>query len=111
MATMNTSQKIPVTITITTPSGAQGQVQSQPVWASSDETIITVVAAADGMSAEINSVAPGTGARVTVSADADLGQGVATITGVSEDIDVTQDPASQASTINFTLGAPVPKNP
>jgi hypothetical protein len=111
MATMNTSEKIPVTITVTTPSGAPAQFQGQPNWATSDATIITVVPAADGMSADVISVAEGSGARVTVSIDADLGDGVTTVTGVSEDIAVTQDPNSVASTINFAFGAPVPKNP
>lgn len=111
MVSMNTSEKIPVTISVTTPSGAPGQFQGQPVWAGSDDTIIRVVPAADGLSADILSVAEGTGARVTVSIDADLGDGVTTVTGTSENIDVTKDPNATASNIAFTFGAPVPKNP
>lgn len=109
MATLTTAEQFNASITITNQAGAVAPVQSQPVWASSDETVVTAVAASDGMSCVISSVAPGGPARVTVSADADLGEGVTEITGVSEDITVTQDTSQQASTITFNLGSPVPK--
>jgi hypothetical protein len=57
------------------------------------------------MSAVITTVAPGT-ARVTVTADADLGAGTTTLTGVTEDLVVTLGPSSQASVMTLTLGAP-----
>jgi hypothetical protein len=109
MAEFNTSQEAPVTLSITNVAGNPAQVQGVPVFASSDETVVTVSASADGMSAVVSSVAPGGPARISVSADADLGQGVRTITGVSEDITVVEDPANQASVMTLTLGAPQPK--
>lgn len=78
------------------------RVDGVPVWASSDETVLKVTPADDGMSALIETVAPGGPARVTVTGDADLGEGVLTLTGVTEDINVAQGPAGQATT--FTLG-------
>lgn len=108
MADINTSQAIPATLAITNAAGAPAPVDGVPVWASSDETVLTVAAAADGLSALVSSVAPGT-ARVTVSADADLGAGVIPIAGVSEDINVTVDPANLASVMTLTLGAAQPK--
>ena len=108
MADINTSQQFDITLSITNAAGDPAPVDGVPVWASSDETVISVTAAADGMSATAPAVAPGT-ARITVTADADTGAGVTTITGVSEDIIVTVDPANQASVITLTLGAPVPK--
>lgn len=108
MANGNTSQMFTATLVITDSTGAVAVVQGAPVWASSDETIVSVTASADGMTATIPCVAPGT-ARVSVSADADLGAGVVTITGVTEDIVVTLDPAHVASIMTLTLGAPVPK--
>jgi hypothetical protein len=55
-------------------------VDGVPVWAGSDDTVLTVAAAADGMSATVSGVSPGT-ARVVVTADADLGAGVTPIVG------------------------------
>jgi hypothetical protein len=108
MADGNTSQEFTATLVITNAAGNPAPVDGVPVWATSDATIISVTAAADGMSAIIPCIAPGTG-RVTVTADADLGAGVQTITGVSEDINVTVDPANQASVLSLTLSPPGPK--
>jgi hypothetical protein len=108
MADGNTSQQFTATLAITNAAGGAAAVDGVPVWASSDETVVSVTAAADGMSAVIPCIAPGT-ARVTVTADADLGAGVITITGVSEDINVVVDPANQASVMTLTLSPPAPK--
>lgn len=77
------------------------------VWATSDDTVLSAVLQADGVSALLGTVAAGGPARYTCSADADTGSGVRTITGVSEDVTVTQNPNSMASTIVFSLGTPV----
>lgn len=110
MATANTSQMFNAAIQImdnqTPPQPAR--VDGVPVWASSDGTIIQVNPAADGMSAQVPCISAGV-ARFTITADADLGAGVQTITGVSEDITVSTDPNQLASTFTITLGAPVPK--
>ena len=109
MADINTDQHYPnVALTITDSKGRPAKVDGVPVWASSDETVLTVAAAADGMSADIETVAPGV-ARITVTADADLGPGVSTITGVSEDVNVTQGPSFTASSMVLNLGAPADK--
>ena len=109
MADINTDQFYPsVVLTITNKKGQPAAVDGIPVWASSDETVLTVTEAADGMSGAINTVALGT-ARVTVTADADLGAGVNTITGVTEDINVTLGPNSQASVMTLALGSPADK--
>lgn len=52
------------------------QVEGAPVWTSSDAAILSVVAAADGMSAVISPVGPLGTAQVKIEADADLGAGV-----------------------------------
>ena len=109
MADLNTSQEFPsVTLTITNSAGQPASVDGVPVWATSDATVVSVDAGADGMSAVVSSVAPGV-ARITVTADADLGAGTITITGVSEDINVTEDPANLASVMTLNLGAPAQK--
>jgi len=119
MAGLTTRQTVSAALSITKPDGSAGAVEGAPSWASSDETVLKVTPAADGMSAVIDSVAPSAldadgapvPARVTVSADADLGAGVTTITGVSEDITVTLDPRDQASVVTMTLGTPADKAP
>lgn len=109
MADINTDQRFDnVQLAITDSRGNPASVDGAPVWASSDETVLTVTPAADGMSAVVDSVAPGT-ARISVTADADMGAGTKTITGVSEDVNVTLGPSSQASNFVFTFGAPVDK--
>jgi hypothetical protein len=85
------------------------KVNGVPVWASSDPTIITVKPNPDGMGGVVNTVAPGT-ARVTVSADADIGGGpVIPITGVSDDIVVTAGTGGNAAVMTLSMGAPVAK--
>lgn len=109
MADIFTTQNFPnVTLSITNALGNPAAVDGVPVWASSDETVLTVLAGVDGMSAIVDTVAPGI-ARISVSADADLGAGVVPLTGVSEDVNVTLDPAQQASVMTLSLGAPAAK--
>jgi hypothetical protein len=108
MADLNTDQNLPFTLAITNAHGQPAPVDGVPVYASSDETVLTVDHAVDGMSGVVNSVAPGT-ARITVTADADTGAGTVTITGVSEDVHVTAGPSFAASSFKFTFGAPVDK--
>jgi hypothetical protein len=106
---INTDQWLPsVVLSIKDATGADAKVDGIPTWATSDATIITVAPTADGMGASISTVAPGT-ARVTVSADADLGVGVKTLTGVSDDIIVTLGPSHVASVMTLTLGTPADK--
>lgn len=109
MADITTDDNFPnVTLSIVNARGEPAPVDGVPVWASSDETVLRVTPAADGMSAVVDTVAAGT-ARVTVSADADVGAGVVTLTGVSEDINVTVGPNSVASVMTLTLGSSAPK--
>lgn len=109
MADITTDQRFDnVALTITDSKGRPASVDGIPVWASSDETVLAVTAAQDGMSAVVDTVAPGT-ARVTVSADADMGAGVVSITGVSEDVNVTLGTSTQASVMTLSLGTPVDK--
>jgi hypothetical protein len=118
MATINTDQNYPnVQLSITNAKGQPAKVDGVPVWATSDATQLTVTPSADGMNAVIDTVGPSpvaadgtvTTARITVSADADLGAGVNTITGVSEDVTVTVGPLSIASVIKLDLGTPTAK--
>jgi hypothetical protein len=83
-------------------------VDGIPVYATSDATVLTVTPAADGMSGTVATGAVPTGqetatANFTVTADADLGSGVQTITGVSDNVVVSRNPNTAASTFTITL--------
>jgi len=95
-------QKVSLSIQPVSAAGNPAPVDGAPVWSSSAPDVVTVTAAPDGMSA----VAVTTGklgtAQISVSADADLGAGVTTITGTL-DLEVQ---ASQAVSLNVTAGAP-----
>lgn len=111
MADITTDQNFPnvvLTIMDTQVPPKPAMVDGVPVWASSDETVLTVVPGTDGMTAVVSTVAPGTG-RITVSADADLGAGVIPITGVSEDITVALGASHMASVMALNLGSPAAK--
>jgi hypothetical protein len=85
--------------------GNPAPVDGIPVWASSDTAIVTVTPAPDGMSAVVEAVGPLGTAQVSVSADADTGEGVATITALA-DIEVL---ASQATAVGISFGVPEAK--
>ena len=89
-------------VVITDKKGNPAAVQGAPVWASSDDTKLTVTASADGMEADISAVGPLGDVQVVVTADSDLGDGVTNITGT---LDVTIV-ASQAVAIAVSAGAP-----
>lgn len=101
--TMTNSQKVHVTIQPVDKQGNPAVVDGVPVWASSDSTIITVTPNATGMEADVVAVGLLGDAKVSVSADADLGAGVTTIFG-SLDVTITQ---GQAVGIKITVGTPV----
>lgn len=106
---VTTDQNFPsVVLNITNNRGQPAPVDGIPVWASSDETVLKVTPADDGMSAVVDTVGAGT-ARISVSADADVGTGVSTITGVSEDVNVTIGPNSVASHMTLDLGTAADK--
>jgi hypothetical protein len=80
--------------------GKVAPVDGLPTWSVDNEAVVTMVVAADGMSAVFT---PGTDlgtATVTVSADADLGAGVRTITSVGALTVV----AAEADTVELTFG-------
>lgn len=109
MATISTDQFYPsVALSAADSAGNAAPLFGVPVWASSDETVLTVQLAADGMSAAIMTVAPGL-ARISVTAEGDPTPGVDTLTGVSEDVTVTLGPSHEAKVLTLALGAPANK--
>lgn len=100
--TLSTVQKCPVSITPVDKKGNKAPVDGIPEWNVSAPGIVSLFPAADGMSCDIVALALGT-AQVNVKADADLGSGVTTITGVL-DVEVV---ASQAVGFAINTGTVV----
>ena len=99
------AQKVNLTVTFQDAAGNAATVDGVPAWTSSDPTIITLTVAADGLSADAITTGTLGTSQVSVAADADMGSGVTTITGVL-DIEVQ---AAAAVTALVAAGAPTPK--
>jgi hypothetical protein len=101
LATITSEEKIPVTLAPLTAAGNPATVDGVPVWevTSGDATLAV---AADGLSAYLISGAADVVSSVTVTADADLGEGV---TNLSEVVTLTVV-APSAALLGATAGAP-----
>lgn len=108
MFLLNNESKVSAKVEPLTPSGKPAIVDGAPVWSSADENVFTVTPAADGLTAVITSADTGTEVRsaaLTVTADADLGDGVKPITYTET---IVVGPA-EASTLSGQFGNPEPK--
>lgn len=107
---INTDQYVVATISVVNGLGQPVSPSAPPVWESSDVTAVTVTPAEDGMSARVDTVAPGT-ARVGVTTNAGIGPDgeEVVLTCISEDIVVELGPKSFPSASTLTFGAPLEK--
>lgn len=105
MLVLTDVQKVALAIAPKSAAGNPATVDGVPAWSSSDETVVTLTVAADGMSAEAVTTGKLGTAQVNVTADADLGEGLKEITGVL-DVEVK---ASEAVSLDINAGAPVDK--
>lgn len=103
--TLTDEQKVPCTLSPKTAAGNPAKVDGVPVWTSSDEAILTVAAAADGLSAVVTTVGPVGAAQITATADADMGAGVRPITAIQDFVVV----AAEAASLGVEVGAAEPK--
>lgn len=101
--TLTDIQEVVLSIAPKDEEGNPAPLDGVPTWSSSDAAIVTVTAAADGLSATAATVGPLGTATVTVTAQGDLtGGGTDTLTDTVT-IDVT---GSKASALNVTPGTP-----
>lgn len=115
MTPLTTRQVVTLALTFPKKDGSNGTVEPGSVKAaSSDETQLRVTVAADGNSIDVEGVAPSpvdNPARISMTADADPGDGVVEIHGV-EDFNVTLDPRDDlAGSIVLTASQPRDKAP
>lgn len=111
VSTFSTEQALPFTFKVVDGRGRVKAVDGTPVAASSDETVATVVLTAGDANVwngVISSVSPspeGTTQRVTVTTDADLGEGKQEVIGFL-DFTVTLDARSGARIAEMVAGDP-----
>lgn len=100
--TLNNLQEVEVQVAFTDDAGRAVSIDGPPRWQANDETLIEVDVAEDGRSAIVRTLG-GTGSTfVTVSADAQLGDGVRSISGAF-DVTITE---SGDVRIQFSFGTP-----
>ena len=105
LITINNEEKVLVTLAPLTAAGNPANLDGAPVWAVVEGGDATLEVAADGLSAFLVSGAAGVTSQVTVTADADLGEGIVTIT---DTIDLAVV-AAGASALGLVAAAPVLK--
>lgn len=102
MLLLTNAQKVKLSIQPVDQYGNPARVDGVPTWNNSDETIGTLTAAADGMSADFVTAGPVGTVQVSVTADADLGGGTRSISGT---LDIQVEP-SEAVSISINAGTP-----
>lgn len=105
MVRVKADEKFPVEIRPVDRFGNVAQVDGVPQWSSSNEDVLFLEVAADGLSATAVTTGTVGHAQVHVEVDADLGEGVRAITGLLE-VDVMP---TEAVTVEIHAGAPIPR--
>jgi hypothetical protein len=101
MTIINDSQKVNLTLQPLTANGKPATVAGVPLWSTSNPAAVSLVVAADGLSAYALSVSLGT-STITAVANADLSGGTREI---SASIDVQVVP-TEAASLTISAGAP-----
>jgi hypothetical protein len=104
LITITNEQKVEVTLAPSTAAGNPATLDGMPTWEVT-EGDATLEVSTDGLSAFLVSGAAGVNSKVTVTADADLGEGIVSLT---DTIDLAVVLAS-ASTLGLIVGTPVLK--
>lgn len=100
---LTVSQKVALTVEFKDSKGNVAPVDGVPVWASSDETVATVSASTDGMSATALATGKVGLAQISVTADADLDPGEQRELAATLDLDIRPN---EAVTAGISAGTP-----
>lgn len=104
LITITNEEKVQVTLAPTTAAGNPALLDGIPTWEVT-EGDATIEVSVDGLSCMLISGAADVNSKIQVTADADLGEGVVTLTDL---IDLAVVPAS-ASKLGIQVGTPVLK--
>lgn len=102
---LRADQKVSISVSFVDAQGNPAVADDTPVWDSSDASIVSVVAAPDGLSAVATASGVVGTAQVSVKADADLGDGIKEIVGTL-DLDIV---SGEATSVVLSPGTPEPK--
>jgi hypothetical protein len=112
MVKITTEQQVRLHAAFLTAAGSPAPIEGTPEWSAAPAGVVNLIVDPDGRAALCQSVAAGT-AQVSVSADADLGTGVRTITGTigievseasAEAVEITADtPEFKTVTLTVTV--------
>lgn len=102
MLRLTDEQKATATIRPKTAAGNPATIDGTPAWSVSNPDVLDLVVSEDGMTATITAKGPLGTSQVSVTADADLGDGVRALTG-TDDVEVV---AAEAATIGIEFGTP-----
>lgn len=97
------TQKFLASVSFVDAKGNPAVVEGAPVFAASDPAILSIVATASPNAVEVLAVGPVGTAQVSVTADADLGEGIKPVIGL---LDV-QVVAGEAVSVAISAGAPI----
>lgn len=89
----------------TTAAGNPGRVDGVPVWSSSNPDVLDLQVSDDGLQALVTAKGPLGSSQVSVTVDADLGEGVRQVVGV---LDVIVQ-AAEVVAVGIVAGTPKPK--
>lgn len=104
LITITNEEKVQVTLAPTTAAGNPAILDGAPVWTVT-EGDATLEVAVDGLSAFLISGTANTNSKITITADADLGEG---IVNLNDTIDLAVVPAS-ANALGLLVATPVLK--
>lgn len=99
---LTATQAVDATIQPIDVNGNPAPVDGIPVWSSSAPDVLTITPDENGLSALILTTGATGTAQISVTADADLGEGIETITALAD----VQVVAGRAVGISLTFGVP-----
>ena len=102
MLVLTDVQKVKLSVSPRSAAGNPALIDGAPKWSVSDDTIVALEVAEDGMGVDVVTTGKIGSVRINVDVDADLGDGVRNLTGVL-DIEVK---ASEAVSIDINANTP-----
>lgn len=97
---LRAGKRVPVSFVIRDKFGNDAAIDGVPAWASSNPAALAVEPAADGRSAVVRALGPIGTAQITVTVDADMGDGVRELVGVA----VLDAISGEANVMALTIG-------
>jgi hypothetical protein len=102
MLVLKDTQRVTISVTPVDAKGNPAQVDGAPVWSIVGPEVVALEVSENGLTCVVNTVGTLGTTQITVTADADIGEGIQTISGLL-DIEVV---SGMAVSLNVTAGVP-----